>query len=385
MTKEKPMTNTFENLNLHLNITTGLAKQNITVPTEIQSLTIPAMLDGQDIIAESHTGSGKTLAFLTPLFQRINPSKKEMQAIILAPTHELVMQISSQITLLAKNADIQVTSAVIMGEVNIERQIKKLKEKPHIIVGTPGRILDLIKKKKITHQTIQTVIIDEADHLLERNESATIKAILHSAPAKKQVCIFSATINKKTSDIIAPFMKEPVILKTAPKTSLNPNIEHMYMVVDKRDKFETLKKLLFAVNPERALIFINQNNEVQMVTDKLIFHKFAAAGISGTTSKEDRKTALTNFRSGKIKYLVSSDLSARGLDIPEITHIFHLDFPNSANDYLHRAGRTARGNFSGTSIGIITQNELAAIRIYEREFGIKIEPKKLFKGKLESL
>ncbi len=374
----------FEDLKLSQNIISGLEKQDITIPTEIQTLTIPTLLTGKDIIAESHTGSGKTLAFLAPLFEKINSGKKEMQAIILAPTHELVMQINNQITLLSTNSTLPITSTTIMGEVNIERQIKKLKEKPHILVGTPGRILDLIKKKKITHQTIKTVIIDEADHLLERNEAATIKAILHSIPKEKQLCIFSATINKKTIDIIVPFMKDPVTLKTAPKTALNPNIEHMYIVVDQRDKFETLKKLIAAVNPQRALVFVSQSNEIQLVTDKLNYHKLAAASISGNTSKEDRKTALTRFRSGKIKFLVSSDLSARGLDVPEITHIFHLDFPNTSNDYLHRAGRTARGNFSGTSIGIITHKELAAIRVYEREFSIKIAPKKLFKGKLES-
>ncbi|WP_070000111.1 DEAD/DEAH box helicase [Cellulosilyticum sp. I15G10I2] len=379
------MNNNFIDLKLNQNIINGLEKQNITIPTEIQTLTIPAILEGKDIIAESHTGSGKTLAFLTPLFEKINTEKREMQAIILAPTHELVMQISNQVTLLSKNAELPVTSTTIMGEVHIDRQIKKLKEKPHIIVGTPGRIMDLIKKKKITHQTIQTVIIDEADHLLERNEAATIKAILHSIPKEKQLCIFSATINKKTVDVIAPFMKDPITLKTAPKTALNPNIEHKYIVVDQRDKFETLRKIIAATNPERALIFISQTNEVQMITDKLNYHKLAAASISGKTSKEDRKTALTRFRSGKIKFLVSSDLSARGLDVPEITHIFHLDFPNTANDYLHRAGRTARGNFSGFSIGIIAHKELAAIRIYEREFKIKIAPQKLSNGKLESV
>ena len=379
------MNSNFNDFKISENTIKALEKQQITVPTEIQSLTLPAMLEGKDIIAESHTGSGKTLAFLIPLFEKINTNKREMQAIILAPTHELVMQISGQITLLASNSSIPVTSTTIMGEVNIERQIKKLKEKPHILIGTHGRILDLIKKKKITPQTIQTVIIDEADHLLERNEAATIKAMLHGLLKQTQLCIFSASINKKTIDVILPFMKAPETLKTAPQTSLNPNIEHMYLLIDRRDKFETLKKLLHALNPERALIFVNQAGEIQTTVEKLLFHKFLAAGISGNTSKEDRKTALTRFRSGKIKYLVSSDLSARGLDIPEITHIFHLDFPNSANDYLHRAGRTARGNFSGTSIGIITDKELAAIRIYEREFGIKIVPKKLFKGKLESL
>jgi len=380
------MHTSFKDFKLSSNIISGLEKQNITVPTEIQSLAIPVGLENKDIIAESYTGSGKTLAFLAPLFEKIDSNKNEMQAIIIAPTHELVMQISNQIILLAQNAELPITSTTIMGEVNIERQIKKLKEKPHILVGTPGRLLDLIKKKKITHQTIKTLIIDEVDNLLEHNEAATLKAILHATPKDKQLCIFSATITPKTSDVILSFMKnEPVILKTASKATLNPNIEHMYLVVDQRDKFETLKKLIAAVAPERALIFLNHSGEIQSIAGKLNYHKLPAAGISGSSTKEERKTALTRFRTGKVKYLVSSDLSARGIDIPEITHIFHLDFPLVANEYLHRAGRTARGNFSGTSICIATEKELAAIRIYEREFKIKIAPKKLFGGELKSL
>ena len=174
------MNMSFNELNLNTNIIEGLKLQGITSPTEVQKLTIPKALENIDIIAESHTGSGKTLAYLCPIFQKINADKKEMQAIVLAPTHELVMQIDAQIKLLAKNSNMNITSLTIMGESNIEKQIKKLKEvKPHIIVGSAGRVLDLIKKKKITAHTIKTIVMDEADSLLAKNKSTIIKDILY--------------------------------------------------------------------------------------------------------------------------------------------------------------------------------------------------------------
>ena len=193
------MNKSFNELNISESIINGLAKQNITIPTGIQETSIPFALENKDIIAEAHTGTGKTLAFLIPIFEKINYEKREMQAIILAPTHELVMQIETQIKLLASNSSMGITSLSIMGESNIEKQIKKLKEiKPHIIVGSPGRILDLIRKKKITAHTIKTIVLDEADNLLSKNKPAIIKDIIKSTMKDRQLMFFSASINNET-------------------------------------------------------------------------------------------------------------------------------------------------------------------------------------------
>ncbi len=375
----------FTALNLNTKLIEGLKAQNITVPTPIQARTLPAFLEGYDIIAESYTGSGKTLAFLLPLFEKIDTSKAEMQTIILAPTHELVMQIHEQITLLAKNSGIPVTSMPIMGEVNIEHQIRKLKDRPHIIVGSAGRVLDLMERRKITAHTIQTVILDEADNLLNQNQAGTIKRLLHMTMQKRQLCIFSASITKQTLDVAKAFMPAPTIIQMAPKTSLNPNIEHMYIVGDKRDKFELLKKLLLATQTHKALIFVSQNTDVTTIVEKLEYHNYKIASISGKVSKEERKNALMRFKKGQVQLLISSDLSARGLDVPDITHVFHFDMPLTAQDYLHRAGRTARGIASGTSICITSPKELGAIRIYEREYDIKFAPITLVKGHIKRL
>lgn len=376
------MENTFTNLKLNLEIIQGLEKQGIKTPTEIQSLAIPHILNNKDIIGQSYTGSGKTLAYVAPLFEKIQKDRRENQVIILAPTHELVMQIDTQIKLLASNSGVPVTSTTIIGEMNIEKQIKKLKEKPHIVVGTPGRVLDLIKKKKISAHTVKTIVIDEADNLLDSSNSQTVKDVIKTTMRDRQLMFFSATISEKTLETAQSLSKEPIVLKAGGKVSLNPNISHMYILSDPREKFETLRKLIAAVNPEKAIVFVNKGYEIELITQKLNYHHKDAFGIYGNISKEERKVALDKFRLGKIKILVSSDLAARGLDIQGVTHIFSLDFPLNPIEYLHRAGRTARGTSSGTSICIATEKELAAIRIYEREFNIKIEPKKLYKGTL---
>lgn len=374
----------FKETGLNENIISGLNKQGITIPTEIQSLVIDEILNNKDVLGESFTGSGKTLAFVAPLFQKIDNTKRETQALILAPTHELVMQTEAQIKLLAENSNINVTSLSIIGDVNIDKQIKRLKDiKPHIIVGTTGRVLDLIKKKKLAAHTLKTIVLDEADNLLDNTSSAMVKDLIKKAMRDTELLLFSATVNENTLKIAKEIMKDPVIFKTQGKVSLNPNIEHMYIEVDPREKFETLRKLIAAINPEKALVFVNRGYEINLISEKLNFHNKATFAIHKGLSKEQRQNALESFRNGKINILVSSDISARGLDINGITHIINLDFPSNTNEYLHRAGRTARGSMNtGCTISLVTSKELAAIRVYEREFNITINKKHLSHGAL---
>ena len=377
------MNNSFNELNINNSIVVGLEKQNITIPTGIQETVIPFALENKDIIAEAHTGTGKTLAFLIPIFEKINVEKREMQAIILAPTHELVVQIESQIKLLSTNSGINVTSLSIMGESNIEKQIKKLKEvKPHIIVGSPGRILDLIKKKKITAHTIKTIVLDEADNLLSKNKPVIIKDIIKSTMKDRQLMFFSASINKETLNLAKTLVKEVEIIKIENKSEINPRIEHICILGSLRDRFENLRKLLAAEQPKRAIVFVNNNTELRQINEKLQYHKVKSTAIYGNASKEERQRALDSFRRGKCNVLVSSDLSARGLDIPEVSHIISLDFPVNPNEYLHRAGRTARGDNSGVSVCLITNKDIEILQSYEKAFGIEFTVKKLYGGKL---
>lgn len=382
VSKEINMTPTFSALQINHELIEALKKQGITSPTPIQALTFPAFLEGEDLLMESHTGSGKTLAFLLPLFEKIDLEKREMQAIILAPTHELVMQIHEQVTLLAKNSNFSIKSCPIMGEVNIDSQIKKLRDKPQIIVGTAGRILDLMVKKKITASTIQTIILDEADHLLEQNQASTIKKMLHLLPHNRQICLCSASMSPHAVAAVNTFMSAPTIIRTSNKTVLNPNIKHFCLVTEQREKFDMLRKLLLATHTQKALIFVSQNTNTTTLVEKLHYHGYSVATISGKLTKEERKAALTAFKTGKVKLLISSDLSARGLDVPDITHVIHFDFPLTPHDYLHRAGRSARGFKEGHSICLATSKDLGALRIFEREFNITIAPIKLVKGQV---
>lgn len=376
----------FSELGLNDNIVKGLELQGITEPTEIQSLTIPEILKNKDVIGESFTGSGKTLAFLAPIFQKINTEKREMQVLIIQPTHELVMQTEAQIKMLAVNSNVPVTSLTLIGDVNIFNQIKKLKEiKPHIIVGTPGRVLDLMNKKKISAHTIKTIVIDEADNLLDNTSSAFVKDIIEKTMKDREILIFSATINKNTLETAKALMKDPVIFKNESNFSLNPVIEHMYIETDPREKSEVLRKLTSAINPQKAVVFVNNVYNIDLVAERLNYHNKNAFAMHNKLTKEQRQNAMEKFRKGQIKILVSSDISARGLDIENVTHIINLDFPSNPLEYLHRAGRTARGKNSGCTISLVTAKEMHLIKKYEKEFKIKIVKKQLKQGQLLSI
>lgn len=376
------MVKSFNELGLNPKLVDGLKKRNIVEPTAIQSGTIPFALENKDIIGESQTGSGKTLAYLLPIFERINTEKREVQALILAPTHELAMQIDREIQLLSESSNMGVTSAPIIGEVNIERQIVKLREKPHIITGSTGRILELIKRRKINSQTIKTIVIDEGDKLLDINNLSAVKDVIKTTLRDRQLMVFSATIDDATLNTAKSLMKEPEIIKIQAVRDINPNIRHMFFVSEQRDKIEILRKLIASINPEKAILFINKSEEIQLTASKLQYHKISAYPIYGNASKEERKKAIEGFRTGKTKILVASDLAARGLDIDDVTHIFNLDLPEDSNEYLHRSGRTGRMGKSGTVISIVTPKEASQLRKYAKSFNIKIELKDIYKGEI---
>ncbi len=376
------MINTFDKLGLDPRLVEGLKKQGIEEPTGIQADSIQLALENKDIIGQSPTGSGKTLAFLLPIFQRIDTGKREMQAIILAPTHELVMQIEKEIRLLSEGSGIAVTSAAIIGEVNITRQIEKLREKPNIIVGSAGRVLELIKRRKINSQTVKTIVIDEGDRLLDEHNLGTVKDVIKTTLRDRQLMLFSATITEKTLNTARELMKDPQVVRIEDEGEMSSSIEHIYMVAEQRDKIEILRKLVASINPERAIIFVNNKEELQRATAKLQYHHLSAYDISGSASKEERKKALEGFRKGDIKLLVASDLAARGLDIKGVTHIFNLDLPGDPKGYLHRAGRTGRMGEPGTSIFIVTEKEVPFVRRCERDFKIKIAEKIIARGEI---
>lgn len=377
--KEKKM---FDNMNLNKSLINALEIEKITIPTEIQRKVIPVALENKDVIAQSETGTGKTLAYLLPLYHKLNSLNREMQAIIMVPTHELAIQVQRQIERLSLNSEIKLTATPIIGNVNIDRQIDKLKEKPHIIVGSPGRILELIKKKKIAAHTIKTIIIDEADRLMDDSNLEIVKGVIKSTLKERQLMIFSATISKETIARAKEIMKEPELIRGEEKTTVPDTIEHIYFVTEQRDKIEVLRKLIRMLEPKKAVVFVNQSEEVETVSAKLNYHGLKAESIHGTNFKLDRKKTMEDFRTGRLQLLIASDIAARGLQIEGITHIFNMSIPEDAKDYLHRAGRTGRNGNKGIAISIITERELPLISMYEKSLNISIAFKDMYMGKL---
>lgn len=352
----------------------------ITVPTVIQCEMIPYAMDHKDVVGESQTGSGKTLAYLLPIFEKIDFDKKENQAMILAPTHELVIQIEKVVRELAETSDMPVRSTTIIGNVNIDRQVEKLREKPQIVVGTPGRILELIKKKKISAHTIKTIVIDEGDRMLDRNNSEGVKAVIKTTMRDRQLVLVSATVPEKTKNDAADLMKFPIVLRVKERLKVSETISHWYIVSDKREKADELRKLLHATKPKRAIVFVNVGMDLEHLEEKLKSHAVDVYGLHGAVRKEERKTAMDSFRSGKMPILLASDIAARGLDVKGVTHIVNYELPEKAADYLHRTGRTGRQGEAGIAISLVTVTELENLVRFSREGGFKLSEKKLSFG-----
>lgn len=360
----------------------ALEVEKIIEPTKVQELVYPLIMEGKDVIAESETGSGKTLAYLLPIFEKYREIQRTNQVIILVPTHELAMQVHAQVERLEKNSGIALKSAVIIGNVNITRQIEKLKEKPQIIIGTAGRIHELIKKKKITAHTVKTIVIDEGDKLLNPDNIKGVEEVIKCTMRDRQLLVFSASVTKKTTQVATELMKEPTVVKTEKTQKIPSNIQHMYLVVERRDKIETLRKLTRVLKAKKAMIFINKVSDIEEATYKLVYQGLKAECLHGSNVKEDRKRVVEQFRTNKINYLIATDIAARGLHFDGIDTVFHVSIPEDEMEYLHRAGRTGRNGQPGRSVLIITKDELPLIKKFQKKFNINIVAKKLYQGKL---
>lgn len=378
------MENDFKSLGVSDKLQKGLAAQGIMVPMLAQSLLMGPMCEKRDVIIQSETGSGKTLAYLLPLFTMIDTSVRATQAIILTPTHELAAQVYKQAELLAANSELSLRSMLIIGGASMLRQIEKLKEKPHIIIGSSGRILDLIQKKKINAQSVKTIVIDEADRMMDSLNIDGLKAVIKTTLKDRQIVALSASINEATLEAAKNLMKDYEFLKTKEIEKLPENISHFYIKCDFREKIELVRKIVHGEKAEKTIVFLNNPENIEVTVEKLNFHALKAAGIYGGAYKTQRREALEDFRQGRINVLVASDIGARGLDIEGVTHVINLDIPEEPVYYLHRAGRTGRKGESGIVISIITEYEKKWINKYKNSFQIEIEPKKMAYGKMTS-
>lgn len=372
---------TFTELQLAPALIAALEKLQISQPTPIQSAALPVLLAGRDAYLHAETGTGKTLAYLLPVFCRLDIDQTATQAVIVAPTHELAIQIHRQCGELAQNAGWPVRSLLLIGGTSTERQIEKLKKKPHLVVGSPGRIAELLGKGKLKAQHVRSIVIDEADRLLSEESTLAIRTIIQAAPRTRQLIFASATLERQSMEVVKELAPEVLMLQ-AGAAPVNENIEHLYLICEERDKPDELRKLLHALAPERAIVFVHRNDLAETVALKLAHHKIPAADLNAALYKEDRKRAMDGFRRGTIRVLIASDIAARGLDIKGVTHVFNFDVPTLSQGYLHRAGRTGRAGAKGLAITLMTENEARLVRRYEEELGIDMQCVRMREGKV---
>lgn len=382
MEKKNEIKNGFASLGLSSALLSALEKQDITQPTEIQHRLLPELLAGKDVIGRSETGSGKTLAYLLPIFERLDLSVRGTQAIILTPTHELAAQVFRQAELLQENSGIDAGCALLIGAAGIARQVERLKSKPRIVIGSTGRILDLIRRRKIQAHLVKIIVLDEGDRLLEDGNIADVREVIRATLKERQIAILSASISAETKARASGLMKPDFAVVEAESAVVPKGLSHYYILSSPREKFVNLRKILAGEKPEKAIVFLNNPENIEVTVDKLCYHGIKAAGIYGTAGKLERKTALADFREGRVSVLVASDIGSRGLDIEGVTHIINLDVPEEPTHYLHRAGRCGRKGLPGTAITIVTPYERRWVHKYEKAWGLQFVQKEMSYGQL---
>lgn len=344
-----------------------LNKMNIIIPTEVQIAAIPAISTGKNLIVQSPTGSGKTLAYLLPLIAKIDLQNKDLEVLILAPSRELAVQVVNVIRQLAGD---KFKTASFIGGASQIRQLEVLKDKPKLAVGTPGRVLELLKKRKINAQAVRTIVIDEADKMFSAGFMNDVRGILKATLKSRQVLFFSATIPGELKENVAEILEESDYIVIGEKSRVPSTIKHLYIMCDKIKRNQILEKLLRFYKPKKAIVFIQRNEGVGPLAGRLQELGFSAVALHSDLSQLHRKDVLQKFRLGT-SILVTTDLLARGIDIEDVDYIFNYDLPADEEFYLHRVGRTGRAGRSGTGVTLIEEQQKFVIAKYARY--LKIE------------
>jgi superfamily II DNA/RNA helicase len=370
----------FLNLGVGQELIDRLTACEIHEPTAVQAQAIPLITRNENLLFQSETGTGKTLAYLLPLIEKLRATPNETHAvrlIIAAPTYELASQIKTQVQMVS-----DCKAALLIGGAPIKRQIELLKDKPEIIIGGPARLLELLHLKKLKTEHVTALVLDEVDRLLAPELRDDTTELINSLSTSVQLVGCSATISKNIRTILSTSGKTIQTLSLPLEDILRKRITHLALYAEQRDKIETLRKLLLAEKPAKALIFTSRIDQVSNIVAKLTYHSITCQGLHAKTDKIARKAAIDRFRSGKSTVLVTSDLAARGLDISGITHVIQMDFPANDDFFIHRAGRTARAGKTGFNIVIGDEWEMRKYAALEKKLGIIVYPKILFEGKL---
>ncbi|MDR7077121.1 superfamily II DNA/RNA helicase [Neobacillus niacini] len=355
-------------------------KSGFQQATSIQDAAIPMILEGKDLIAESPTGTGKTLAYLLPLLNKIEPNSQSLQAVVLASSQELVMQVYQEFQKWSEGSEIRGTS--IIGGANVKRQLEKLKKRPHVIFATPGRLFELIKQKKVKMHEVKLVVLDEGDQLLIPEHINTVQNIVKSTMSDRQVVLFSATMKAGTEKLAKEITKNPEILRIEKdELASSGEVEHIYFLAEPRDKIKLLEKIVRLDNI-KALAFINDIGEIQVFKEKFNFKELSTGILHSDMKKLERQAELKAFRDGKTKMLIATDVAARGLDIQGVTHVVHVDFPRDIAQYVHRAGRTGRMGANGIVISLVTEREERELKKYCQELKVTPQRRIFYKGQI---
>jgi len=354
--------------------------------TPVQERVIPVMLNGHDVLVESPTGTGKTLAYAIPIIEKMDTTKKLPQSIILAPSKELSMQILDVVQAWGKPSGVRATS--IIGGANPKRQLDKLKKQPHVIIGTPGRILELIKQKKIKTHEVKTLILDEADQLFLKEHTQALSDIIKSTLAdQRQLAMFSATLPNETEDQGRALMKEPKLIRVERDAEAAANVHHQFMVCEAREKIDLIRKIvrMDSMKKEKSLAFMREVRDVITATEKLNYKNLEIAPLHSDLSKEDRAASMRKFRKGELPLMLATDVATRGLDISDVTYVIHMDAASDLDQYIHRSGRTGRAGASGTVLSFVSPNEIKQIKRYAKELNTELEEVTIYRGEWQSV
>lgn len=365
------MTN-FSELNISESTLRSLNRMGFEEATPIQEGTVKFGLEGKDIIGQAQTGTGKTAAFGIPLIEKIDPKNPAIQGLIIAPTRELAIQVSEELYKIGYDKRVKILS--VYGGQDIGRQIRALKNRPQIIVGTPGRIIDHINRRTLKLENVETLVLDEADEMLNMGFIDDINSILENVPSERQTLLFSATMPPAIRKIAQNFMKNPEEVKIKSKEMTVENIDQFFVKSQEREKFDILSRLLNVHQPELAIIFGRTKRRVDELAQALSIRGYLAEGIHGDLSQAKRMSVLRQFKENKIDILVATDVAARGLDISGVTHVYNYDIPQDPESYVHRIGRTGRAGKSGLAVTFVTPREMGYLRIVEETTKKRMTP-----------
>jgi ATP-dependent RNA helicase DeaD len=366
---------TFNDFELEPKVVRAITELGFEEPTPIQAKTIPLALEGRDLIGQAQTGTGKTAAFGVPLINKIDVTEERIVALIMTPTRELAIQVAEEIGKLSRFKGLR--SLPIYGGQDIVRQIRALKKKPQIIIGTPGRLLDHINRKTIRLDDVNTVILDEADEMLDMGFMEDIQSILKLVPAERHTMLFSATMPPNIQRLAQQFLRNPEHVSVIPKHVSVPLISQSYIEVHERQKFDALSRLLDMESPELAIVFGRTKRRVDELAEALQKRGYSADGLHGDLSQNQRDAVMRKFRDGSIDVLVATDVAARGLDVSGVTHVINFDLPQDPESYVHRIGRTGRAGREGSAWTFVSPREIDHLHFIEKVNRHKITKKPL--------